>query len=164
MEELIKQHGGIKKNNTWRIVIPYIKDEDIIGVYDTNFKGMEGYNKVADYLRCEVLGRELKRSEDILDLDFNDGNAVYFIYDNVNGKYDRTHKSVYGNKPNRFKGYKWQNPHAKYQFYNKDVRTNGYGWTPKKHREEMNFIRDTHKENMNDIKNNRDEYLNKYWW
>jgi hypothetical protein len=163
LEDIIKQHGGIRKNTTWRVVIPYIKDEDIIGVYHANFKGMGGYNKVADYLRCKVIDRELKQSEDILDLELNDGNAVYFIFDNFRGKYDKIHKSVYDKKTKPLKGYRWENPHAEYQFHHKDMRTNWHGWTPEKHREEMNFIKGMHKQNMNDLKNNRDEYLNNNW-
>jgi hypothetical protein len=152
LEDIIKQHGGIRKNTTWRVVIPYIKDEDIIGVYHANFKGMGGYNKVADYLRCKVIDRELKQSEDILDLELNDGNAVYFIFDNFRGKYDKIHKSVYDKKTKPLKGYRWENPHAEYQFHNKDMRTNWHGWTPEKHREEMKFIKGMHKQNMNDLK------------
>ena len=152
LEDIIKQHGGIKKNTTWRVVIPYIKDEDIIGVYQHNFKGIGKYNKVAHYLEHEVLNRELNQNEDILDLELNDGNALYFIFDNTRGKYDRIHKSVYDNKTKPSKGYEWQNPHAAYQFYNKDIRTNWYGWTPEKHREEMNFIRGEHEKEMGKYK------------
>ena len=156
LEQLIKQHGGIRKNTTWRIVIPYIKDEDIIGVYPENYKGMGKYGKVKNYLEHEVLDRELKRSEQILDLELNDGNALYFIYDNVNGKYDKIHKSVYDNKTKPSNGYKWENPSARYQFHNKDIRTKWHGWTPEKHREEMSFIKGMHKQNMDKYKQKGD--------
>ena len=148
LEELIKQHGGIRKDTTWRIVIPYVKDEDIIGVYHADYKGMGKYNRVSTYLEHEVLDRELNRSEDILDLELNDGNAIYIIYDNTKGKYDRLHKSVYGDKTKAYRGYKWQNGFAQDHFRDKDMRIKSFKWTPEMNRKQMDFIKDIHKENM----------------
>ena len=113
---------------------------------------MGKYNRVDVYLEHEVLDRELKQSEDILDLELNDGNALYFIFDNTRGKYDRLHKSVYGDKTKPSNGYKWENPSAEHQFHNKDIRTKWHGWTPEKHREEMGFIKGMHKQNMDRYK------------
>lgn len=163
LEELIKQHGGIRKGTTWRIVIPYIKDEDIIGVYGGNFKGMGKYSRVDVYLENEVLDRELNRGEEILDLELNDGNSLYFIFDNAKGRYDRLHKSVYGDKTKAYRGYKWQNGFAQDHFHDKDIRIKSFKWTPEMNRKQMDFIKDIHRENMDDIKNNKDKHFDKYW-